>query len=199
MTCDPMAGEQRRSQLVQQGLRRVPTDPSQPFGNAGATPCAARTSGRSIWRRRRHSDRRVRSRSSSASRHSICSTTRTSARRTATAARAHSGRLPRPRIPGSSSSGSSCCGKSASAPCCYWRCHGRAAEAAHHRTIAVRAAIDRNTRSKATASPRRWARISSSRISSRPKTACSSQGTRTRSVARPMRRRSSRSPHDEDR
>ena len=53
---------------------------------------------------------------------------------------------------------------------------------------AARAAIGPSTRSRPTASPRRWAPTSSSRTSSRRRTACSSRATRTRSAERPTSR-----------
>ena len=54
--------------------------------------------------------------------------------------------------------------------------------------IAAQRAIGPSTRSPVIASPPRWARTTSSRISSRRKTASSSRATRTRSAVRPTPR-----------
>ena len=94
------------AELVQPRRVVIPTDPSQPFGNAPRNACAARWSGRSTWRCRSASPAvAATATSSSAPSSSTCSTARTSARRTATAAPPAFGTITPPTIRGSSSSG----------------------------------------------------------------------------------------------
>ena len=95
VTCDPYAGGSATiTNWFNTDCVALPTDPSQPFGNAERNTVRGPTSGSSTWRDQERARSAAAPSSSSASRRSTCSTATTSARRTATAAPARSARSP---------------------------------------------------------------------------------------------------------
>ena len=179
VTCDPLASGAERTitNWFNRACVVAPTDPSQPFGNADrnsvARPdvLAVRSRGIQAVRAWRPGAVRVPLRSVQPA-----EPARTSARRTATAAPARSARSPRPTIRVSSSSGSSCCGRRSPSLLLLIALHGRRRRRAPPRPLII--APPRRERASPRAHARertvwrsRWARTSSSPISSRPRTA----------------------------